>query len=73
MLATDLALADTGIAGPGGSTPTKPLGLFYVGLATGSGITVRECVFAGGRAQNRVRAAMEALEMLRQYLQALTR
>ena len=30
ILGTDICLADTGIAGPGGATPEKPLGLFYI-------------------------------------------
>ncbi|GAI70417.1 unnamed protein product, partial [marine sediment metagenome] len=33
ILATDICLADTGIAGPSGATPGKPVGLFYIGLS----------------------------------------
>lgn len=33
ILSADICLADTGIAGPGGATPGKPVGLFYIGLS----------------------------------------
>jgi nicotinamide-nucleotide amidase len=62
----DLAVSITGIAGPGGATPTKPVGLVYFGIARRHGVcrTERD-VFAGDRAAIRHAAALRALELLR--------
>jgi PncC family amidohydrolase len=46
----DLAVATTGIAGPGGATERKPVGLVYIGLAGPDGVTTEEFHFPGGRA-----------------------
>jgi nicotinamide-nucleotide amidase len=46
----DLAVATTGIAGPGGATGRKPVGLVYIGLASPDGMTTEEFHFPGGRA-----------------------
>ena len=45
----DLAIATTGIAGPGGATERKPVGLVYIGLARPDGVTSEEFRFPGGR------------------------
>jgi nicotinamide-nucleotide amidase len=71
LLKVDICLADTGIAGPGGATPEKPLGLFYLGLATGSGTESRRHVFSGDREQNKMAAAQAALAWLKEYLLSL--
>jgi nicotinamide-nucleotide amidase len=65
---TDLGLAVTGIAGPSGGTPEKPVGLVYIALANDDGITVSENRFLGTRSQVRQRAAQMALDMVRRYL-----
>ena len=57
----DIALATTGIAGPTGATPTKPLGLCYIAVGTGDGIHVFEHIFAGDRAAVRLSAAQAAM------------
>ena len=59
-----LAASVTGIAGPQGASPDKPVGLTYVGLADGAGVDVRRFTFAGDRAANREAAARVALEWL---------
>jgi nicotinamide mononucleotide (NMN) deamidase PncC len=64
----DICLSDTGIAGPGGGSASKPLGLFYIGLACPAGTFNRERLFKGDRVQNKESAADEALCWLRDFL-----
>lgn len=64
----DFALAITGIAGPGGGTPDKPVGLIYLGLAWGGGTTTRKLQLTSDREQNRERSAYAALDLLRRHL-----
>ena len=71
ILASDICLADTGIAGPGGATPEKPLGLFYIGLSHRAGTYSRKHNFQGNREQNKRRAAEAALGWLKEYLSSL--
>ena len=68
VLAADICLADTGIAGPSGVTPGKPLGLFYIGLAHQAGTYSRIHNFQGNREQNKHSAAEAALSWLKEYL-----
>lgn len=69
-LATTYALAVTGVAGPEGGTPTKPVGLVYVGLATPQGARAHELQFGPNSPRDvvRTRAAHAALNLLRQEL-----
>lgn len=61
----DYALAITGIAGPGGGTPEKPVGLVYIALATPDGeVEVRQHRFAGSRQGVRWSATEAALSLL---------
>jgi nicotinamide-nucleotide amidase len=61
----DLAVSITGIAGPGGATTTKPVGLVYLGIARRHGLCrIERHVFAGDRATIRHNAALRALELL---------
>lgn len=62
----DLAVAITGIAGPGGATPGKPVGLVHFAVAARDGrIVNKECRFgAVGRSAVRQRSVLEALRML---------
>jgi nicotinamide-nucleotide amidase len=71
VLGVDICLADTGIAGPGGDTPGKPVGLFYLGLSCGTGTESRRHVFSGDREQNKMAAAQAALTWLKEYLLSL--
>ena len=61
---SDLGLASTGIAGPGGSTPQKPVGLVYIALASNKPTVVKEYRFQGSRHEIKEKAAMEALNMV---------
>lgn len=63
-LGADLAVSITGVAGPGGGSPQRPVGLVYLGLATGAGTTVREMRFHGDRAAIRAAAAEAALRLV---------
>jgi nicotinamide-nucleotide amidase len=65
VLAVDVAVSDTGIAGPGGASPRKPVGLFYLGLAWEGGSRARLYVFSGDREANKEAAAEAALGLLR--------
>jgi nicotinamide-nucleotide amidase len=66
--ATDLALAVTGIAGPGGATTEKPVGLVFIGLAGPRRLDTAEHRFSGTRQMIRERAATAALDLLRRKL-----
>jgi len=69
-LAVDICVADTGIAGPGGATPGKAVGLFYIGLAHKGGAFSRQHEFHGTREQNKKSAAEAALSWLKEYLES---
>ncbi len=61
---SEFALSTTGIAGPSGATPEKPVGLVFYALFSPEGITVRSNIFAGGREAHRHRSSQSALAML---------
>lgn len=67
VLNVDICIADTGIAGPTGATPGKPVGLFYIGLSHKDGTFSRKHLFKGTREQNKLTAALEALKWVREY------
>jgi PncC family amidohydrolase len=65
----DVALSTTGIAGPSGGTPEKPVGLVYIGLAVRNLPPVaRAFHFEGNRDEVRMAASQAALEMLQRHL-----
>ena len=62
---TDYALSVTGIAGPGGGTAEKPVGLAFIGLAGRDGVVrVERHVWDGDRVENKVRSVEAALRLL---------
>jgi nicotinamide-nucleotide amidase len=67
-LGADLAVAVTGIAGPGGGTPEKPVGTVWIGVGDGAGSMVRRTIFPGSRQEIRARAAQAALFLLNRRL-----
>ncbi len=69
-LNVDVALAITGIAGPGGGTPDKPVGLTYIGLASPRGELWRRHIWKGDRRRNREDSARAALELLKEHLES---
>lgn len=64
----DIGISVTGILGPTGATPTKPIGLVYIGLCDDKLCTAKEFHFGDNRLMNKDRASQAALEMLRRHL-----
>lgn len=64
-LKTNVGLSTTGIAGPGGGTAEKPVGLVYIGLYINGKTKVKKLNLAGSREKIRVKATKEALNFLR--------
>jgi len=71
ILGADICIADTGIAGPGGASAGKGVGLFYIGLSHGERTFSRKHNFKGDRQQNKQSAAEAALSWLAEYLAGL--
>lgn len=69
-LHVDLAVAVTGIAGPGGGTPDKPVGTVWLAVASAARTEARRIVFLGSRREIRERAAQTALYLLDRRLLA---
>ena len=64
----DFGLAITGIAGPTGGSPDKPVGLVYTAFAWENGVEVLRNVFLGNRAAVKFQSSQKALDMLRRHL-----
>lgn len=64
VIGSDLAVSLTGIAGPGGGSAEKPVGLVWFGLATSKGVTTQSSIFPGDRAAIRSAAIAHALGLL---------
>ncbi len=69
LLGADIAVSVSGIAGPGGATPDKPVGTTWLGLSTAEGEWARVYCFPGNRTQNKADSAQAALQFV---LDALT-
>jgi PncC family amidohydrolase len=67
-LGADIAVSVSGIAGPGGGLPDKPVGTIWIGLAAPDGNWARLFCFPGDREQNKVAASEAALTLLLDYL-----
>ena len=68
LLDGDIGIATTGIAGPTGGTPDKPVGLVYIALATKDYLYHERHIFHGDRGGNKRKAAEAALVMLKKFL-----
>jgi nicotinamide-nucleotide amidase len=69
VFGADIALALSGIAGPGGGSPEKPVGLVHYAVSTAQGTSDRRFVFPGNREQVRRRAAFAGLALVRSVAQ----
>ncbi|MGI6491664.1 MAG: nicotinamide-nucleotide amidohydrolase family protein [Pelotomaculum sp.] len=67
--ASDFGLSVTGIAGPSGDSPGKPVGLVYIGFCTPEGVTSNRYIFPGNRNDVRQGTANTALNILKRYLE----
>jgi len=67
-LAADVGIAVSGIAGPTGGTPTKPVGYTWIGLSTTKGIWTLQHTAGGNRIENKEEIAQLALEFLYEFL-----
>jgi len=66
----DIALSITGIAGPCGGSPEKPVGLVYCGIADIKGVDVVQFMFSGSREEVRKKTVLNALELLYAKIQS---
>jgi PncC family amidohydrolase len=67
-LAADIGLSVSGIAGPGGGTPEKPVGLTWVGLSSPTDEYARQFIWHGNRIENKENSAQATLQVLVDYL-----
>jgi nicotinamide-nucleotide amidase len=65
---TDIGVGITGIAGPTGGTPVKPVGLVYIAVSMGMRTVVKECRFSGSRKENKWLTSCAALDIVRRML-----
>lgn len=70
IMDADVAIATTGIAGPSGGTPAKPVGLVYISWITKSKSEVRRFLFSGDRIRNKMQFCTAALTMLLEVIQS---
>lgn len=68
-LDVDIAVSVSGVAGPGGGLPGKPVGTTWVGLSTEDGDWARKFIWEGDRLQNKALSAEAALQLVLDYLE----
>jgi len=68
-IGADIGLSVTGIAGPTGGSPEKPVGTVYIGLATGTGAFVKKFQFKGERPDIKSQTSTEALQFAIDFLE----
>src|SRR5260221_5231839 len=70
-LGADVAVSVTGIAGPGGAMPGKPVGLTWIALSARDADEAHEYIWSGDREANKAQSAEAALSLLAGYLRGL--
>ncbi len=68
MIQTNFGIGISGIAGPGGGTRAKPVGLVFIAIATEDETLCLKCKFPGTRTQIKQQAATQALDLLLEFL-----
>jgi PncC family amidohydrolase len=71
-LGADIGVSVTGIAGPGGGLPGKPVGLVYIALSARDAERVERFVWDSDREGNKAHSAEAALKILKEYLESYT-
>jgi len=69
VFGSDVAVSVSGIAGPGGGTPEKPVGTTWLGLATSQGEWTRHLLWDGDREQNKKYSCEAAMQFILDYLE----
>ena len=69
-IGADIGVGVTGIAGPDGGTPQKPVGLVYIAVAGAQGTVIRENHFKGTRGEIKLQTTETALKMIKNYVSA---
>lgn len=69
LLGTDIGVSVSGIAGPSGGTPEKPVGSTWLGLATNTGEWARHFIWEGDRVYNKHHSSEAALQFVIDYLE----
>jgi len=64
LFKSDIAVSITGIAGPGGGSAEKPVGLVYIGLISSHGVISRRFQWDGSRTQNKESSVRAAIELI---------
>ncbi len=73
LTGSDYSVATSGIAGPGGGSADKPVGLVWIGVSSAAGTKTEKLIFKGDRARNIERFAAYALDFLRREVQSIVR
>ncbi len=68
VIGSDIGVSVTGLAGPGGGTDEKPVGLVFIGISGISGTNVIKCIFSGSRVDVKKQAAERALQFIVEYM-----
>ena len=63
LMNSDISIAVTGIAGPGGGSKNKPVGLVYIGIGTKQNIVTKRYLFKGNRLKIRQKTTLESLKL----------
>jgi nicotinamide-nucleotide amidase len=68
LFKADVGVSITGIAGPGGGMPEKPVGLVYIGVATAHTIQIRKYIWSGSRVENKQHSVVQAMRLVVEVL-----